>query len=571
MKRIKAIDYLKTIAIIGVLLFHVGAIQNGYLGVEVFFVCAGFLMIKGINNDEFKPIQYIIKRIAAFWPLVAIVGVISIGIGYFTMLPDDYENLAESVIASNVFCNNILLAITTKDYWNISNVYKPLMHMWYIGVLIQSIVFLSIFLWIASKISKKKGIKYSLILISVFSFVVWCMPCFSTEAKFFYFPFRLFEITIGCLISYLPDIKINTKVVKLFGDIGIGLLFFILFSGWNISNNAGIIIVVFLTAITIWSRSNVEEDIIDEKIYKLITVPGRYSYDVYVWHQAIIAFLYYSVFQSFNSMLVCLTIVLTIVLSAVSVILRKEIKFMNSIWKRIIFAIVFVTIGFSLSGYIYIHAGVTRNVPELGIDQKDIHRNMHSEYVDRPYFWDKDFNDDAKIHVLVLGDSYGRDFANILKESKYSNDLEISYIYGSDFSQATDRISQADFVFYGAYGWKTIPEGLKNIPKEKLYVIGNKSFGNSNGIIYANRTKDNYFEQRVELPNDMILNNNAFKGIYGDNYIDMITPLIDENNKIRIFTDDNYYISQDCKHLTKQGAQYYSRILNLSFLTAGDR
>ena len=91
MKRIKAIDYLKTIAIIGVLLFHVGAIQNGYLGVEVFFVCAGFLMIKGINNDEFKPIQYIIKRIAAFWPLVAIVGVISIGIGYFTMLPDDYE------------------------------------------------------------------------------------------------------------------------------------------------------------------------------------------------------------------------------------------------------------------------------------------------------------------------------------------------------------------------------------------------------------------------------------------------------------------------------------------------
>ena len=112
---------------------------------------------------------------------------------------------------------------------------------------------------------------------------------------------------------------------------------------------------------------------------------------------------------------------------------------------------------------------------------------------------------------------------------------------------------------------------MKNIPKEKLYVIGNKSFGNSNGIIYANRTKDNYFEQRVELPNDMILNNNAFKGIYGDNYIDMITPLIDENNKIRIFTDDNYYISQDCKHLTKQGAQYYSRILNLSFLTAGDR
>lgn len=78
MKRIRTIDYLKTFAIIGVLLFHVGIIQNGYLGVEVFFVITGFLMIQGINEDinkeRFKPVQYIFKRIASFWPLVAIVG-----------------------------------------------------------------------------------------------------------------------------------------------------------------------------------------------------------------------------------------------------------------------------------------------------------------------------------------------------------------------------------------------------------------------------------------------------------------------------------------------------------------
>ena len=51
MKRIRTIDYLKTFAIIGVLLFHVGITQNGYLGVEVFFVITGFLMIQGINED----------------------------------------------------------------------------------------------------------------------------------------------------------------------------------------------------------------------------------------------------------------------------------------------------------------------------------------------------------------------------------------------------------------------------------------------------------------------------------------------------------------------------------------
>ena len=58
-------------------------------------------------------------------------------LGYFVMLPDDYENLSQSVIATNGFGNNILAAITTENYWDISNDNKPLMHTWYVGVVMQ--------------------------------------------------------------------------------------------------------------------------------------------------------------------------------------------------------------------------------------------------------------------------------------------------------------------------------------------------------------------------------------------------------------------------------------------------
>ncbi len=50
------------------------------------------------------------------------------------MLPDDLENLSQSVIATNFFTNNILQAITTKNYWDVVNEYKPLMHTWSLGV-----------------------------------------------------------------------------------------------------------------------------------------------------------------------------------------------------------------------------------------------------------------------------------------------------------------------------------------------------------------------------------------------------------------------------------------------------
>ena len=69
MKRIRVIDYLKTFAIIGILLFHVGAIKNGYLGVEVFFVISGFLMmksiVKSIQEHEFRPLRYVQKELEA--------------------------------------------------------------------------------------------------------------------------------------------------------------------------------------------------------------------------------------------------------------------------------------------------------------------------------------------------------------------------------------------------------------------------------------------------------------------------------------------------------------------------
>lgn len=308
-------------------------------------------------------------------------------------------------------------------------------------------------------------------------------------------------------------------------------------------------------------KSSGEDYRINDTIYATVTWPGRYSYDIYIWHQTIIAFLYYSFFQVLNVHFVFLAVGITLFMTMGSVFARKKIGLLNNKWQRIIFSLGIVIVSGILSIMVYLHAGVVRDVPELGIESNNVHRHMHSEYVDMPYSWNRDFTDSDKIHVLVLGDSFGRDFANILNESAYSDKIEISYIYGNDASLEMDRVDKADFVFYGTSG--SIPESLPDIPEEKLYIAGPKSFGNSNGIIYINRNKTWYFSQKVTLPDEMIDNNEILKAVYGNHYIDMLSPLLD-GNRIRVFTDNNYYISQDCRHLTQQGAKYYSRILDLN-------
>jgi len=569
MKRIRTVDYLKTIAIIGILLFHVGAIKNGYLGVEIFFVISGFLMMKSIEKSieahEFRPLRYVSKRIGSFWPLVAVAGIVSLAIGFFTMLPDDYENLAESVIATNLFSNNILQAITTKNYWDIVNTYKPLMHTWYIGVLVQSVVFLSILFWIVSKMPKKNTLRNLLIIVSAVSFVAFCLPVFSDAQKFYFFPFRLFEITMGSLIPFIPKGKNNPKRMRWLSILGVLILLFMLFSPIRLSGSVCLVIVVLFSCMAVWSSTPDGESRINEKVYNVVTAPGRYSYDVYIWHQVVIAFLYYSVFQTFNFWLVCLVITVTAVLSLISIMARKKCRILQGTKKRIMVSAVLVVIGCAIAGFVYLKAGVVRDIPELGVEKTNVHRNMHAEYVDIPYAWDADFSDDEKIHVLVMGNSFGRDIANILHESEIADRIEISYLYGADVTGEEDRIAEADYVIFGMSSWD-VPDALKQIPEEKLYIAGSKTFGNSNGIIYANRHQDGYFDQRVDVPEEIILHNSELKAIYGDHYIDMITPLIDEANRIRVFSDDGFYISQDCRHLTQFGAKYYSRILDLSFI-----
>lgn len=70
MARIKTIDYLKTIAILSVLFYHIESLKNGYLGVEIFFVISGFLFLRSnkesIDKKVFHPFKFLLKKCLSF-------------------------------------------------------------------------------------------------------------------------------------------------------------------------------------------------------------------------------------------------------------------------------------------------------------------------------------------------------------------------------------------------------------------------------------------------------------------------------------------------------------------------
>jgi peptidoglycan/LPS O-acetylase OafA/YrhL len=152
------IDVLKGLAIIAVVLYHLGWLTYGYLGVDIFFVVNGYFitnsLVKDFEMNNFNYFKFLSKRIIRLAPLVLIAGFVVLVISYFTKLPDDLENVGETVVASNLFINNILACITTHNYWDIANPYQPMMHTWYLGILMQCYLILPLILLLASKLKK---------------------------------------------------------------------------------------------------------------------------------------------------------------------------------------------------------------------------------------------------------------------------------------------------------------------------------------------------------------------------------------------------------------------------------
>ena len=212
------LDALKGIAIIAVFLFHLGLLKSGYLGVDAFFVINGFLVIpsivKKIGNKDFSFFSFLEKRVVRLLPLIVLASFLSLVLGVILMLPDDLENLSQSVVASNVMSQNILSAITTKNYWAVSNDFKPLMHLWYVGVLFEFYIIFPLLMLVANKIAnlfKFDGMKwmiYTLLLAVVVSLIMYLNPNVSIGNRFYFIQYRFFELCTGGVIGLIVS-KLN--------------------------------------------------------------------------------------------------------------------------------------------------------------------------------------------------------------------------------------------------------------------------------------------------------------------------------------------------------------------------
>ena len=595
-RRLAYLDVLKAIAIIAVVLYHSGLVKYGYLGVDIFLVLSGFLVTKSLDwrilssdpaggEKRCSYVTFVISRVLRLLPVLLVAGLVAMAVGWFTMLPDDYENLSESVVATNLFGNNILSAITTGDYWNIANDYKPLMHTWYVGLLLQICLVYPLLFYIA-RLDKKAPRKTLLIVISslaVLSLLAY-FGCSNDAHRFYYPPSRFYEFALGGIAALVYEPSRDKPFRLAFSYLCYALLLALLFVGYRLlPDSIRLVLVVGLSVVLVMSGGALDNGVTSNKVLAKI---GVASYSIFVWHQVLLAFYRYIFGNQFTvwSYLLLLAAVGVVSWGSYRVIeqgVARALQFASGrrgVWIATASLFVLLT-GFA--GWVYMNAGVVRDVPELGVSVKDRHRRMNAEYCERGYQYDRPFASSDKLHWLVIGNSFGRDFVNVVLESCVAGDVEVSFTDKFDADGMDERLAAADLVFVA---WRGFSRRLVTevevrcwacgIPPERVVVVGDKSFGENNGHVYALRGRPDYFEQRAEPVGGerFLARNRRFGEFFGSRFLDMMDFVLAEDGRVRVFTPGHCFISADCKHLTAYGARFYAEMIDWDkYLGYGNR
>lgn len=523
---LNVIDVLKGVSILAVVLYHLGWITWGWLGVDVFFVISGYLtMLSAFRKCEaraFGFFDFMMSRIRRIYPSVSIASLVVLIVACVLMVPSALFACAKGVLYSQFFSYNFWLWHLSQDYWQEVNQHNPILHFWYVCALMQVYI---VFACLMIGAVERKSLMRRCVLMAVASACCASLVFVNRfdKAFLYYCPsLRFMEFSVGVLLAWLPlampTISRRCHMLRFLGHLGV------------------------------------------------------MSFSIYIWHQIVFAFVRYSTPWMDHLLGQGLMLVIVAVLSLAAFRIIECCR----IGRMLVVVAVFVL---AIAGIVTGRGGVLYAVEELGVRSKaDL--GMHARYNERVRTeFAGCFSCLARHKILVVGNSFARDLVNVLAESRYSKDMSIVYSSPEGCPHEETLGEEADVILvtsgepeFDLFDRIRIRHVGSDIENSKVYVVGYKYLGKSIGRYFSRRFCADYWKQTIgPVPSEVVEANRRQAKKYGSHYFDLIRFMSVPNKENidggAVFTADRRFISHDCYHFSCFGAKYYADLLTANLLT----
>lgn len=275
------IDGMRAMAIIAVILYHAfpKVFPGGFLGVDIFFVLSGYLVIGKLCDSHFNLKQFYIRRIQRILPSLVLLLATFMTLGYFFLYANEYQSLNRHVMASLLFSNHWLL-IHEMGYFDSLADFKPLLQLWSLSIEEQFYLFLPLmtFLFYKKKWPLKVGVGCLLVISLIFNVTL----NFQGVDTYYLPSCRLWEFCLGGLLVS------NNRFKKDFS----GVVFILFIVALCFLNSVQYRLLMNLLVCVGTSLLIIHPGWVNRHILQRpgMIYLGLISYPLYLWHWSLLSF-----------------------------------------------------------------------------------------------------------------------------------------------------------------------------------------------------------------------------------------------------------------------------------------
>ncbi|MDO4467475.1 MAG: acyltransferase family protein [Bacillota bacterium] len=498
MKKIKkknnylyGLDALRTLAIVGVTLFHIfpSTVKGGYLGVCLFFVITGFLL--SVNSKKkFNIFEYFKKRIMRIYPSLLVVVFVTCGICFF-FSNNTLSGMKQEVLSILGGYNNWWQIGQNSDYFTKSFNNSPFTHFWFLGIELQYYLIWPI-LFLLYRLFKKR--RMSLILVGMSILSALCM-IFGYKANIDVTPLyygthtRFFALLLGSAFGFLFVSKkrkysSNYKAKQgliLAGEFLFTILMYFVLDGQSALLYRGgmfVMTLLFVHMVSIVTDINLPYG-------KMLEIPAfkwfsKYSFPIYLWQYPVIFF--FTVFGWVNFPFYQIFEIILIVLLAVG--LEKLLNFRqirNRTLAIVLAVCTFLTMTFGVYGIARDDGRKQEAIEEM---QKQLEENQKAqEEAMKKKQEQKDTTEEKE----------EKETTEPKKETTKERNARIMASYKTDYCEPTDAVMIGDSILLSCF------KSIENLIPDCV-INGAVSRQASQGIIvYEDIEEKGYVKQTVVI------------------------------------------------------------------------
>lgn len=573
----REVDGLRTIAVLPVIFGHADLdfFSGGYVGVDVFFVISGYLISTLIMNDldagKFSVLKFYERRARRILPALFLVMMSSIPFAYFWMMPDEFKNFGQSIVATTLFSNNILLALTT-GYWDMASSFKPFLHTWSLGVEEQYYVIFPLIMLALWRFARRWAIPV-MILLFVASLVLatWAVA-HDPSAAFYMLPTRGWELLVGAMLAYWLNYRTAAPTSAMLNQLaslsGLAMIAgaVALFDDSFLSPGPWILVPVLGSALIIGFA--VEGTLAHRLLASPVMVGiGLISYSLYLWHQPLFAMARVHEKEPVGRWLYVSLIIATFVLAYLTWrYVEAPFRDRRLVSPRSLWISSMVASACAVAGGLYLNQtyGMIWRASVMNERVADMDKRIYNERIFK--YETSAFANDDRRKIFVVGDSFGRDFVNMTIEAFDTEDID--FVYSSTATQCIDSspstvkenlFGSADIIVYASsYIYPCVMPNIDwaRAHNKAIFFVGTKGFGyNLNWIIRQPPTARGNLYNKVSA-DVLAMHATEEKLIPAEHFISLLGPVM-KNGEVPITDLQGRMLSTDRAHVTKYGAAFF--------------